>query len=145
MKKYLKTLVPAAIIAAAAVVILIKETGKTPPEILPETSVGSGSSRGLPTLIDLGANKCIPCKKMAPILEELKEEYRGRLEVIFIDVWQDPTAGRKYGIRLIPTQIFYDAEGKELGRHEGFIGKDDILTAFRKFGVTLPEPGKKEG
>jgi thioredoxin 1 len=92
---------------------------------------------GLPALIDLGAGKCIPCKMMAPILEELKEEYTGRLKVEFIDVWENPEAGSKYGIKLIPTQIFYAASGKELFRHEGFFSKEDILSKWKEFGVDL--------
>ena len=85
----------------------------------------------LPKLLDLGANKCIPCKAMAPILEELKKEYAGKLEVEFIDVWKNPDAGKPYGIQMIPTQIFFDAGGKELFRHTGFFGKDDILATGR--------------
>jgi thioredoxin 1 len=142
MDKYLKIGVPVAVIAAAAVMIVVRESGKPPAK---DSASPVGPRRGIPTLIDLGADRCIPCKKMAPILEEMKNEYRGVLEVIFIDVWQDRSAGRKYGIRLIPTQIFYDAEGRELGRHEGFIGKADILNTFCRFGVTLPGPGEKEG
>jgi thioredoxin 1 len=91
----------------------------------------------LPLLVDLGADKCIPCKMMAPILEELKKEYAGRLRVEFIDVWKNPKAGRQYGIRIIPTQIFYDTDGKEFYRHQGFIARDDILAIFREKGVDL--------
>lgn len=92
---------------------------------------------GVPRLVDLGAGKCIPCKKMAPILEELKDEYAGALEVVFIDVWQDRGAGDKYGIQMIPTQIFYDASGKELFRHEGFFAKEEILAKWKELGITL--------
>ena len=81
---------------------------------------------------------------MAPILEELKREYTGRLEVEFIDVWKNPNAGKKYGIRGIPTQIFYDASGKELGRHLGFISKEQILQSFIKFGVEIKKPAGKK-
>jgi len=88
----------------------------------------------LPRLVDLGADKCIPCKMMAPILEELKKEYTNIFNVEFIDVWKNPDAGNKYGIRLIPTQIFFDTSGKELFRHEGFFGKDDILAKWKDFG-----------
>jgi thioredoxin 1 len=91
----------------------------------------------LPKLIDLGADKCIPCKMMAPLLEELKREYAGRLEVEFIDVWKNPDAGQRYGIQMIPTQIFYDADGKERSRHVGFIGKEDILAKWKELGVEL--------
>ena len=94
-------------------------------------------SAKLPKLLDLGADKCIPCKMMAPLLEELKREYAGRLEVEFIDVWKNPGAGQRYGIQMIPTQIFYDTEGRERARHVGFIGKEDILGKFRELGVDL--------
>jgi thioredoxin 1 len=138
--KYLKIIIPAAVFAAAVVLIVARESGKPPVE---DSASPGGPSGGIPTLIDLGADRCVPCIKMAPILKELKEEYRGKLEVIFIDVWKDRTAGQKYGIRLIPTQIFFDAQGKELGRHEGFIGKEDILNTFRRLGVEIPVPGKE--
>ena len=95
------------------------------------------SSGTIPRLVDLGAGKCIPCKMMAPILEELKKEYAGRLEVVFLDVWENPDAGRQYGINLIPTQIFLDASGKELFRHEGFFAKEDILAKWKEFGIDL--------
>ena len=91
----------------------------------------------LPRLVDLGADKCIPCKMMAPILEELKTEYTGKLQVDFIDVWKDPAPGQKAGIRVIPTQIFYDASGKELFRHEGFYSKEDILAKWKELGTDL--------
>ena len=93
----------------------------------------------LPRLVDLGADKCIPCKMMAPILEDLKKEYAGKLQVDFIDVWKDPKAGEQYGIRVIPTQIFYDVDGKEISRHQGFMSKADILATFRKAEIHLGE------
>jgi len=91
----------------------------------------------VPRLVDLGAGKCIPCKKMAPILEELRKEFAGRLDVEFIDVWENPSAGELYRIKLIPTQIFYDASGKELFRHEGFFSREDILAKWKELGVDL--------
>lgn len=104
----------------------------------------SGNSQGIPKLIDLGADKCIPCKMMAPILEELKKEYAGRMEVQFIDVWKNPEAGEQYGIQMIPTQIFHDASGKELDRHTGFLGKEDILAKWKRLGVDLGAPPPAE-
>jgi len=98
---------------------------------------GAKNSQKLPKLIDLGADKCIPCKMMAPILKELKTEYAGRMEVEFIDVWKNPDAGKPHKIRLIPTQIFFDASGKELFRHEGFFGREDILGKWKELGVDL--------
>jgi thioredoxin 1 len=97
----------------------------------------AGQTKAIPRLVDLGATKCIPCKMMAPILEDLKKTYAGKMDVQFIDVWENPDAGKKYGINVIPTQIFYDAQGKELFRHEGFFGKEDILAKWKEFGVDL--------
>ena len=74
---------------------------------------------------------------MAPILEELKSQYQGKLNVVFIDVWKNPDESKKYKIKVIPTQIFYDASGKELYRHEGFFSKEDILGKWKEFGINL--------
>ncbi len=95
------------------------------------------SLKNLPCLVDLGADKCIPCKMMVPVLEELKKEYAGRLKIEVIDVWENPDEVRRYGIKVIPTQIFYDASGQELFRHEGFIPMEDILAKWKELGVEL--------
>ncbi len=105
----------------------------------PPAPAAAIASQNLPKLLDLGATKCIPCKKMAPILEELKTTYAGKMDVEFIDVWQNPDAGKQYGIKLIPTQIFFDATGKELFRHEGFYGREDILGKWKELGVNLAD------
>lgn len=94
----------------------------------------------LPRLVDLGADKCIPCKMMAPILASLAKEYAGQLDVVFIDVWKNAEQGEPYGIRVIPTQIFFDASGKERFRHEGFLPKKDILAKWQELGVELKAP-----
>lgn len=80
------------------------------------------------TMIDLGAKTCIPCKMMAPILSELQGEYQGRAAIIFIDVREDPSQGKRFDIHSIPTQIFYDKVGKEVYRHVGFLSKKEIKT-----------------
>jgi thioredoxin 1 len=112
----------------------------SPGDGTPQSAVASSTattSAAVPRLIDLGAGKCIPCKAMAPILEELRTEYRGRMEVHFIDVWKEPDKAGPYNIRTIPTQIFYASDGRELARHEGFISKEDILARWRSLGVEL--------
>jgi len=91
----------------------------------------------LPRLLDLGSKSCVPCKMMAPILEELQKEYKGKLQVEIIDVWEDQSAGDQYRIRVIPTQIFLDPSGKELFRHIGFISKEDILAKWKELGFNL--------
>lgn len=109
-----------------------------------QSSKAAKGGAKLPRLVDVGADKCIPCIMMAPILEELKKEYAGVLDVEFVDVWKNPGAGQKYGIRGIPTQIFYDANGKELKRHMGYISKQGILDQFQQLGISL-KPVKKKG
>jgi thioredoxin 1 len=94
---------------------------------------------GLPRLLDLGAGKCIPCKMMAPILEELEQEYAGVFDVEFIDVWQHPEEAKKHGVETIPTQIFFDASGKEIFRHVGFFSKEEILATWKQAGVEFNE------
>ena len=89
----------------------------------------------LPKLIDFGANKCIPCKKMAPILQELTEEYKGRVVIKIIEVYQEQELTRVNGVRLIPTQIFFDAKNQEVYRHVGFMDKEQIKKVFEKMGV----------
>jgi len=137
MKTPLKLIVVSALVVLVAAAFALKERNKP----VSESPAVPVAAQPLPKLLDLGATKCIPCKKMAPILEELKKEYAGKMEVEFIDVWQNPDAAAKYGIRLIPTQIFYDATGKELFRHEGFFGREDILGKWKELGVPVG-PGR---
>ncbi|MHC4753348.1 MAG: thioredoxin family protein, partial [Planctomycetota bacterium] len=152
MNKAGKIVIVAVLVVAVGIVIAVKQK-KSPSTVVPNNAHGktetvqaekaeaglsdAEQSQALPRLVDLGADKCIPCKMMAPILEELKKEYEGRLIVEFIDVWKNPAEAPKYGIKLIPTQIFYDVSGKELFRHEGFFSREDILSKWKEFGVDL--------
>ena len=97
----------------------------------------------LPRIVDVGADKCIPCIRMAPELEKLRKEYAGVLEVEFVDVWKRPQDAESYKVRGIPTQIFYDASGKEIARHFGFISKDDILAKFKSLGIVIVKADAK--
>ncbi len=92
-------------------------------------------SSGKPTVIDLGARTCIPCKKMAPILESLSGEYRNRASVLFIDVHEDQAAASRFKVQMIPTQIFFNSEGKEVKRHIGFMDKAAIVKELKAAGV----------
>ena len=89
----------------------------------------------LPKLLDFGRGVCIPCKKMAPILKELSEEYKGRVVIKIIEVYEDRELTEANNIRLIPTQIFFDSKNKEVFRHEGFMDKEAIKKIFDKMGV----------
>jgi thioredoxin len=97
---------------------------------LPEVPV-----KGMVTMVDLGANKCIPCKMMAPILEDVRNEYQGKAAIVFIDVWQHTVEAHKYRIQAIPTQIFFDKQRNEIFRHLGFMDKKSIVHALEKLGV----------
>jgi len=89
----------------------------------------------LPKLLDFGAGTCIPCKKMAPILQDLSREYKGRVIIKVIEVYQERKLTQANQIRLIPTQIFFDAKNQEVYRHVGFMDKEQIKKVFDKMGV----------
>lgn len=147
MNKWQKLLIVAALIGAVVFVVEHKKRQGfvcaggtcTPPLRSAEQPSGTAvtAQKPLPRLVDLGAGKCTSCKMMTSVLDELKTSCAGKLEVIFIDVWENQQAGEQYGIRMIPTQIFYDVAGKELFRHEGFFSKEDILAKWKELGVTL--------
>jgi thiol-disulfide isomerase/thioredoxin len=140
MNKAIKIVIVALLIGAAALAIVVRQnksgSDKVPAELRPEQL----TRKGLPVMIDLGSDQCIPCKMMAPILEELKTEYAEKLSVHFLDVRKLPALSKLYNIKLIPTQIFYDASGKEIFRHEGFYAKDGIIAKWKEFGVDLAGP-----
>lgn len=145
MNKAVKIAIVVVLIVAVVVVIAVKSNKsgpvptapggeqQIPAEYMPDQLTG----KGLPTLIDVGAGTCIPCKLMAPILEELKEELKGKITVQFLDLDKYPGLADIYRINLMPTQIFYDASGKELFRHEAFYSKEDILGKWKELGVDL--------
>ncbi len=101
----------------------------------PAKVISQAISSGKPTVIDLGARSCIPCKKMAPILEALSNEYRGKANILFIDVHEDEATARKFRVQMIPTQIFFNAQGKEVKRHMGFMDKSEILQGLKTAGL----------
>jgi thioredoxin 1 len=137
MKPAVSLVAVAAMLAAAALsAVACADEGSTSSS-RPQSKAGTRPGHATPRLVDLGAGTCLPCKAMAPILEGLKAEYAGRMEVQFIDVWKDGAAAAAYGIRIIPTQIFFGADGKELARHEGFMGKDEILARWKAVGVSF--------
>jgi thioredoxin 1 len=152
MKTPIKILIVVALAGAVVAAVALKQNQNKSPTESTSTAVTAATNPSalntgaqsapaanakLPKLLDLGAGKCIPCKMMAPILEELKKEYAGRMNVEYIDVWVNPDSAKPYGIEVIPTQIFYDADGKELFRHVGFFGKEDILGKWKELGVDV--------
>lgn len=147
MKLWQKLLAVAVLVGAVVFVVEVKnQKGDSccaggvctlPPSAAAEPAGSAVAARSMPKLVDLGAGKCVPCKMMKPTLEDLKANYADRFETVFIDVWENEGAGEQYGIRVIPTQIFYDTDGKELFRHEGFFSKEDILAKWQELGYAF--------
>jgi thioredoxin 1 len=89
--------------------------------------------------VELGSVNCIPCKKMQPIMKSIEEKYKGQVKVTFHDVWKEKGVSEQYGIDLIPTQVFKDANGKEIMRHQGFYPEEEIDKFLQSQGVNLPQ------
>ena len=119
-------------------ILLLLLTGTAARAELPSANLfvaNQALAAGKPTVIDLGARACTPCKKMAPILEELAGTYRDRANVLFIDVREEDAAADVFGIQMIPTQIFFDAKGKEISRHIGYMDRDDLIKGLTAAGL----------
>ena len=129
MKKIL--IIVALVIAVGFVLYAKNNTGKSKTKVV-ETENSEGK---LPKLLDLGADKCTSCKMMKPILDELRTENAGKFVVEFLDVFKNKDEAEKYKVQSIPTQIFFDADGKELYRHTGFLSKEDILKKWKELGL----------
>ena len=134
---WIRIVILLAVVFAVAGVLALKDQGGSTagsPEVDPVAATETGK---LPRMLDLGADKCVPCKMMAPILEQLKSDLAGQCEIVFIDVWKNPKEAPKHGIKVIPTQIFFGLDGQEFFRHEGFFSREDILATFAKHGYTF--------
>ena len=131
MNRTTRTVIIVVVAAVFGGAIWLKESGR---EAVPQPET-QAASQTLPRLVDLGSDTCVPCKMLAPILEELARDYSSHFQVEVIDARKNRKAAEPYGIRIIPTQIFYDAEGLELYRHEGFISKADILAKWQELGI----------
>ena len=112
-------------------VFVVPKTGYSEPDV----DFSKLPVKGMVTMIDLGAKKCIPCKMMAPIMEKMEKKYDGKAAIVFIDVWEHREQAQRFGIRAIPTQIFYDADGKEVTRHVGFMPEEAIEKTLSQLGV----------
>jgi|WetSurMetagenome_2_1015567.scaffolds.fasta_scaffold591116_1 thioredoxin 1 len=135
MDRFLKIAFTATVIVAIGMVIYAnyKKHLYTPDE----ENLPSAMAKHLPLLLDLGAEYCPPCQMMKPVLAGLKKEFAGRLIVISIDLENHPEANEKYAIEFLPTLIFYDASGKILYRHEGFMFREGILAKWKELGISF--------
>jgi len=122
---------------ALAVLLLLTSCSRSTSQDRPVSSKDASAGQKRVTFIELGSVNCIPCKAMQPILEELRKKYPDTVEVVFHDVWTkegEPFA-RSFRIRVIPTQVFLDREGKEYYRHEGYLPLEEVLTALERGGL----------
>jgi len=99
--------------------------------------------KGMVTMLDLGAKKCIPCKMMAPILTKLEKAYEGKANIVFIDVWENREQAKRFKVRAIPTQIFFNEQGEEVFRHVGFFDEKSIVGQLSTMKVAKPDSLKR--
>ncbi len=126
-----------AVVCLAVALVMIKRDADPRAEAPAEAATvnaGPGDIAKLPRLVELGATTCIPCQQMQPILDSLRRDFGDQLDVVFIHVYEEKDKAAPFNIRLMPTQVFLDAEGKELFRHEGFFPRDQILAKWRSLG-----------
>jgi thioredoxin 1 len=126
-----QTLIILIVLAAITGVVILKKNQQGTVTPLPEHTPGT------PRLLDLGSKGCTACTLMEPVLEAVRETCIGKLQVDFIDVWEHQQVATDYGLEIIPVQIFFDADGRELYRHQGFISAADILAKFKELGINI--------
>ena len=146
MNKIIKVIIVVALVAAIAVVLVAKNiSGQSGSGTETVTAERAESQAKLPVLIEFGAGKCVACKMMKPVIADIKKRYAGSLEVETIDIMEDSEAAGKYDIRIIPTQVFLDANGVELFRNNGFYSQEDIVAKWNELGVELEPVSEKSG
>jgi len=121
--------------APAPATVAIPEPEPAKPAVIPAPKAVVAAAK--PRLLELGSMRCQACLEMAKVLDALRASQGAKLQVDFIDVFEQPEAAGPYKISLIPTQILFDAAGKEIFRHTGYFAHNDILAKFRDLGVKL--------
>jgi thioredoxin 1 len=97
--------------------------------------LNSAKKEGKMVMLELGSVGCIPCEQMKPAMERLKTDYKGKLEVIFVDVRKDMESARRFRVTMIPTQVFLDRNGQEFHRHMGYYPYEEIVPVLKKAGI----------
>ena len=120
---------------SSAEIVLNEEWIKVQQASKPKNPLSEALKNGKPTVLDMGASTCIPCKMMKPIFEELEKEYEGRANILLLEISDYRDIANKYNVRVIPTQIFFDKNGVQYWRHEGFLSKEDIINKINESGA----------
>ena len=113
----------------------LQKVAVKPPESNTEDDLKKALTIGNPLLVDFGANSCVPCRQLRPILKEINKEYSEKARVLFIDVYKYQDLARQYKIQLIPTLVFFDSKGKEVFRHLGVLDKEKIVVKLKEIGM----------
>jgi thioredoxin 1 len=121
-------------ISALIVLLLVVLAGCSSAEGI-DAALNKARQEGKIVMLELGSVGCIPCEQMKPVMQKLRDSYKGKLDVIFIDVRQDNKTGRRFGVHMIPTQVFLDKEGKEFHRHIGFYSYEEIAPQLKNAGI----------
>jgi len=102
-----------------------------------ELLIENCTAKPLITFIELGSVKCIPCKKMQPVMEAIEKKYADQVDVVFYDVWKKDQKkySKLYNVISIPTQVFLDSTGNEIHRHMGFYPEKEIDKFLQSQGV----------
>jgi len=113
----------------------LQKIAAKPPESNTPDDFKKAFTEGKPFLVDFGANSCIPCRQMRPVLKEVDKEYAGKTKVLIIDVYKYQDLAREYKIQLLPTLVFFDSKGKEVFRHVGVLEKEKIVAKLKEIGM----------
>ena len=149
-KKILRILIIAVVVVGILVINIVKsnqgaqknnENTVSGFELLAESDfkLEETLALGYPTLVDIGGADCVPCKAMAPVLKELNEELMGKAIIKFVDYWKYPDLANQFDFSAIPTQFFYDEEGKLYTTHQGQITKEEVVEIFKEMGYSFDD------
>ena len=113
----------------------LKKIAAKPPESNTDEEFKKALASGKPFMVDFGANSCVPCRQIRPILKEVSKEYAGKAQVLVIDVYKYQNLAQEYKVLMIPTLVFFDSKGKEVHRHVGVLEKDKIVAKLKEIGM----------
>ena len=122
------------ILLSVVLVMLLAQTGFSSASEV-DNVLSKANKEGKVVMLELGSVGCIPCEQMKPVMEKLRKNYGGRLEVFFVDVRRDREVAGRFGVYAIPTQVFIDKQGKEFSRHIGYFPYEEIVPVLKKAGL----------
>jgi len=113
----------------------VQKVAVKPPEMNTEDEVKQALTSGKPVLVDFGANSCLPCRQMRPVLKEIATEYSEKAKVLVIDVYKYQNLAREHKVLMLPTLVFFDSKGKETFRNVGLMEKEKIVGKLKEIGM----------